>query len=124
MSGAKWEARIRRAQELAAVHAFAAEGLRFYERIAGFQKTLYAGVAASLGGARHDRQAPPGALLQEHDLELVVLLPWFASFLPFVEEIAPAPLAQSAAELAGLGVTRWQEVLEELWRAGAGSAGA
>ncbi len=124
MSGAKWEARIRRAQELAAVHAFAAEGLRFYERIAGFQKALYAGVAASLGAARQDRQAPPGALLQEHDLELVLLLPWFASFLPFVEEIAPAPLAQSAAELAALGVTRWQEVLEELWRAGAGSAGA
>jgi FdhE protein len=123
MNGGKWEARIRRAQELAAVHAFAAEGLRFYERIAGFQKTLYAGVAASLGAARQDRQArPAGAQLQEQDLELVVLLPWFASFLPFVEEVAPAPLAQSAAELAALGVTRWQEVLEELWRSGSGAA--
>src|SRR5437588_939572 len=130
MNGGKWEARLRRAQELAAVHAFAAEGLRFYERVAGFQKTLYAGVAASLGGAR---QAPPargpgpGALLQERELELVVLLPWFASFLPFVEEIAPAPLARSAGELAARGVARWQEVLEGLWSAGASigsSAGA
>src|ERR1700730_17737416 len=122
MSGGKWEARLRRAQELAAVHAFAAEGLRFYERIAGFQKTLYAGVAAALGGARQARPArPAGALLQEQDLELVVLLPWFASFLPFVEEIAPAPLAESAGRLAARGVARWQEELEEFWRAGAGA---
>jgi hypothetical protein len=122
MSGGKWEARIRRARELAVVHAFAAEGLRFYERIAGFQKTLYAGVAASLGAAQQDRPAlGPGELLQERELELVVLLPWFASFLPFVEEIAPAPLAQSAGRLAARGVARWQEVLEELWRAGAGA---
>jgi hypothetical protein len=120
MSGGKWEARIRRARELAEVHAFAAEGLRFYERVAGFQKTLYAGVAASLGGADRPIRVP-GALLQDHDLDLVVLLPWFASFLPFVEEIAPAPLARSAGELAARGVARWQEVLEELWGAGQGA---
>src|ERR1700731_3788912 len=108
MSGGKWEARIRRARELAEVHAFAAEGLRFYERVAGFQKTLYAGVAASLGGADRPIRVP-GALLQGHDLDLVVLLPWFASFLPFVEEIAPAPLAHAAGELAARGVARWQE---------------
>lgn len=125
MSGGKWEARIRRARELAEVHAFAAEGLRFYERVAGFQKTLYGGVAASLGGPQEARPArDPGALLQERELELVVLLPWFASFLPFVEEIAPAPLAHAAGELAARGVARWQEVLEELWGAGAGGAAA
>ena len=123
MSGGKWEARIRRARELAEVHAFAAEGLRFYERVAGFQQTLYAGVAASLGAAPQARPARvPGVLLQERELELVVLLPWFASFLPFVEEIAPVPLAHAAGELAALGVTRWQEVLEELWRPGAGAS--
>jgi len=36
-----WDQRIRRADELAAAHPFAAEVLRFYRRIAGLQKALY-----------------------------------------------------------------------------------
>jgi len=39
----------------------------------------------------------PGSLRDE--LELLILLPWFASFLSFVQDIAPLPLAQSAATL-------------------------
>jgi len=44
----KWDQRIERAHELAAAHPFAAEGLRFYERIASFQKSLYGGLLAGV----------------------------------------------------------------------------
>jgi FdhE protein len=113
MIAGKWEQRIRRAQELAAMYPFAAEGLRFYERLAGFQKSLYADLAAASGPAKQVR--PPGSLRDE--LAIFVLLPRFASFLSFVEEIAPPPLAQSAAELSIKGGMRWEVVLDEFWRA-------
>jgi hypothetical protein len=78
--GSQWDQRIQRANELAARHSFAAEALRFYERIASFQKSLYTGLAAGNGTAKRVR--PPGSLRDE--LELITLLPWFASFLSFV----------------------------------------
>ncbi|MFL6201535.1 MAG: formate dehydrogenase accessory protein FdhE [Thermoanaerobaculia bacterium] len=94
----KWDRRIARADELAAAHPFAAEALRFYARIAGFQKSLYAGLK-------------PGAGSLRGRLELSVLLPCFPPFLSLIESIAPPPLARSATELRS-------EVLEEFWRAG------
>ncbi|HEV7517746.1 MAG TPA: formate dehydrogenase accessory protein FdhE, partial [Thermoanaerobaculia bacterium] len=120
MTGRKWDQRIARAGELAATYPFAAQGLRFYERIASFQKSLYESLAAGSGtgiGSKAEKRArPPGSLRDE--LELFLLLPWFGSFLPFVEDIAPPPLAQSAAELRNRGGMRWEEVLDEYWRAG------
>jgi FdhE protein len=111
----KWDQRIERARELAAVHPFAAEGLRFYEQIAGFQKSLYARLDSESRAEKRAR--PPGSLRDE--LELFLLLPWFASFLSFVQDVAPPPLAQSAAELSTAGAMRWEEVLDDFWRAGA-----
>jgi FdhE protein len=104
---AKWDQRIRRAAELATKHSFAAEALRFYERIAGFQKSLYASLETA---------SDTGSLRNE--LELGFLLPRFPSFLALIESIAPAPLAQSAAELSAGKEMRWREVLEEFWRDG------
>jgi len=119
MTGSRWEKRwgqrIARAHELAASHPFAAEGLRFYERIASFQKSLYGGLLAGRGTERTARVLEtPGSLRAE--LELPILLPWFASFLSFVQEIAPPPLAQSAAALSAAGEARWEELLDEFWR--------
>jgi FdhE protein len=111
-SRAKWDQRIRRAAELAATHPFAAEALRFYERIAGFQKSLYASLEAGSGTAKIAR--PPGSLRDE--LELPILLPWFAPFLSLVQDVAPPPLAQSAAALSAARGTRWEEVLGDFWR--------
>ena len=115
MSRDKWDLRIQRATELAGRHPFAAEGLRFYERIASFQKSLYTGLAAGNGTGKKER--PAGRLRDE--LELFVLLPWFASFLSFVQDIAPAPLVEAASSLSAAGGMRWEEVLDEFWRAGA-----
>jgi FdhE protein len=104
-SFAKWDQRIRRASELAASQSFAAEALRFYERIAGFQKSLYAGLEPGSGSLRGG-------------LELSILLPRFAPFLSLIEDVAPPPLAQSAAELSS-GRDRWGEVLEDFWQGAA-----
>jgi FdhE protein len=95
MSG-KWDRRIERANELAAKHPFAAEALTFYARIAEFQRSLYAGLGSASGSLRGE-------------LELPILLPYFAPYLALIKEIAPPPLAQSAAGLRN-------EVLEEFWR--------
>ena len=111
---AKWDQRIRRAAELAARHSFATEALRFYERIAGFQKSLYASLE---GGSNPAKKAS-----LRGDLELDLLLPWFPPFLSLIESIAPAPLAQSAAELSAGREMRWREVLGEFWRDGGQTA--
>ncbi|HTG34667.1 MAG TPA: formate dehydrogenase accessory protein FdhE [Thermoanaerobaculia bacterium] len=108
----KWDQRIRRARELAGTYPFAAEGLRFYERLAGFQKSLYADLAAASGPAKQVR--PPGSLRDEP--ATFVLLPRFAPFLSFIEEIAPPPLAQAAAGLSAQGKMRWEVLLDEFWR--------
>lgn len=100
----KWNRRIARADELAAAHTFAAEALSFYARIAGFQRSLYAGL-----------ENTPGSL--RGGLDLSVLLPWFPTFLSLIEDVAPSPLAQSAAELKAEEI-RWGDVLTEFWRAG------
>ncbi len=117
MTTRKWDQRIARAQELAATYPFAAEGLRFYEHIAGFQKSLYAqfgsGAGNGAGGAGKKTRAP-GSLRDE--LELFRLLPWFASYLGFITDIAPPPLASAAAELNASGAARWEEILDEFWR--------
>jgi FdhE protein len=92
---AKWDRRIERANELAARQPFAAEALSFYARIAGFQKSLYAGLEGQAGSLRGG-------------LDLSVLLPWFPPYLSLIAEIAPPPLARSAAELGS-------DVLAEFW---------
>jgi FdhE protein len=94
----KWDRRIERADELAAKHPFAAEALSFYARIAGFQKSLYAGLGNGRGSLRGE-------------LELSILLPWFAPFLSLIESIAPPPLARSAAGMRSA-------VLQEFWAGG------
>jgi FdhE protein len=105
MKGSKWDRRIQRADELAAAHPFATQGLRFYASLASFQKSMYEGLEpgnGALGG----------------DLDRSVLLPWLPPFLELIQQIAPQPLAQSAAALRGAGETRWGELLETFWKEG------
>jgi formate dehydrogenase maturation protein FdhE len=42
MKASKWDRRIQRAEELAAMHPFASEVLQFYKHLASLQKALYA----------------------------------------------------------------------------------
>jgi len=113
MKAGQWDARTRRAAELASRYPFAAEGLRFYGHVAQFQKSLYSDAESECGTAKEFRQL--GALRQE--LDLFVLLPRFAPFLAIVEERAPAALSQAARALRSEDTARWQQVLTAFWQA-------
>ena len=78
MTAPRWDLRIGRALELAKAHSTAAEILRFYAEIARVQKSIY-------------EKAP-----QQTD----ALLPEFPALLALVQRASPAPLADTARELA------------------------
>jgi FdhE protein len=111
MNLGKWDARIRRASQLAAEHPFAAEALKFYERLTRYQKSLHSEIEAACGTPKVRRMG--GSLRSEFDVFL--LLPKFGAFLSSIEEVAPAPLAQATKTLRGDGSGRWQEVLRQFW---------
>lgn len=119
MKPAEWDRRIRRANELTSLYPFAAEGLRFYARIASFQRGLYGEAQEELAGLGKGSAEKP---LRE-ELDLFFLLPKFSGFLGLIQQIAPAPLAQAASKLATAGTGRWERVIEEFWHA-APAAGA
>jgi hypothetical protein len=111
MIDAKWDRRIRRANELISSYPFAAEGLRFYVRIATFQKSLYGELHKALAGSPKTSSDRP----LRDELDLFLLLPRFSGFLSTAQQIAPAPLAQAAANLAQKGPPGWQHAIEEFW---------
>jgi FdhE protein len=112
MIHAKWDCRIRRANELASSYPFAAEGLRFYASVATFQKSLYAEIQQALADSAKISTARP----LRDELDLFLLLPKFPGFLSLIERIAPVPLAQAAARLAQKGPAGWQQSIESFWQ--------
>lgn len=108
---ALWDRRIRRATELASTYPFAAEGLRFYARVATFQKNMYTEVQKSLRGSK---KIPADRPLRE-ELDFFLLLPHFAPFLSVIKQIAPAPMARAATHLAQKGPAGWQQAIETYW---------
>src|SRR5258708_12545348 len=89
--GTEYDARIRRAERLSSEHTFAAEFLDFYKRVAAFQKTLRANIAASSGAK--SRSAPAAEL--RDPLDLSVLLPPFRAFLSTFKHHPPPPPSKS-----------------------------
>jgi FdhE protein len=112
MTVPKWDRRIRRANELTSTYPFAAEGLRFYSRVATLQKSLYEEVQKATPVSPKILNDAP----LRDELDLFALLPKFPGFLSAVEQIAPAPLAQAAADLSQKGSAAWQQALEDFWR--------
>ncbi|MFY9803159.1 MAG: formate dehydrogenase accessory protein FdhE [Candidatus Acidiferrales bacterium] len=108
---AQWDRRIHRASELTSAYPFAAEGLRFYSRVATFQKSLYADIQQALA----DSPAGSSGGFLRDELDLFVLLPKFPGFLSLIQQIAPAPLALDAAGLAQRGPAAWQQALADFW---------
>ena len=111
MSSGKWDARIRRANDLTSCYPFAAEGLRFYVRLATFQKSLFEEIQKALAGSSKVSSDRP----LRDELDHFLLLPRFPGFLSVIEQIAPVPLARSAASLAQKGPAGWQHAIEEFW---------
>jgi len=115
MTASKWDARIERARFLERQYPFAAEGLRFYQRVAGFQRSLCSEIERAFANSAPPQSESP---LRE-PLDLTVLLPRFAEFLSLIEQVAPTPLAQPAQQLRKAGRPEWQRNLEDFW-SGAG----
>ncbi len=111
MTDAKWDRRIRRANELISSHPSLAEGLRFYERVVTLQKCLYGEFQKALA---HSPNTSSGRPLRD-ELDLFLLLPRFAGFLSTIHRIAPAPLSQAADRLRSGGPAQWQRVIEDFW---------
>jgi formate dehydrogenase accessory protein FdhE len=111
MTDAKWDRRISRANELASSYPFSAEGLRYYARVATFQKSLYRETQKALA----DSPTISSDRSLRDELDLFLLLPKFPEFLSVIQQIAPAPLAQAAAALAMEGPAAWQHAIEHFW---------
>ena len=111
-----WQARIARAQTLAAQHAFVREILSFYVQIAQFQEKLY-----------RDLETHPSPLdissstLPSPD-EIPTLLSGFAPFLSVVKQAGPAALRSLAEELQGKGTETCAELLNSVWASLDGSS--
>jgi FdhE protein len=111
-----WEERLRRAERLAETYPFAAEILEFYRKLTAFQEELYADLLAGCGSQVKKRAT--GSLREE--LDLVVLLPKFPTFLSLVEHTGPDGLAGLAREQAGRDSNAWMDLLVAYWSSGSG----
>jgi hypothetical protein len=111
MMDAKWDRRIRRANELISSYPFAAQGLRYYARLATFQKNLYGEIEKALAGSPKTSADRP----LRDELDLFLLLPHFSAFLGLIQQIAPVPLARAAAGFAQKGPAGWQHAIEDFW---------
>ena len=110
----EYDRRIERAEHLAAEYPFAAKPLKFYKQIAQFQKELFSQVNKQSGERLVARAS--GELRSE--LNFMVLLPRYSSFLALVEANAPQPLAIAASELSREGSNWWIKLLTEYWASG------
>jgi formate dehydrogenase accessory protein FdhE len=111
MTDSKWDRRIHRANELVSSYPFSAEGLRYYTRIAIFQKGLYRELQEALADAPNISSDRP----LRGELDLFLLLPKFPEFLSVIQQNAPAPLSQASSALAQKGPAAWQHAIEEFW---------
>jgi len=110
--GPEYDARIRRAERLAAQHFFASEFLDFYKHIAAFQKILRANIASPSGAKSHSASS----VELRAPLDLTVLLPHFRGFLSTIEQHAPPALARSAHQMSLLPSDSWIASLEAYWQ--------
>jgi formate dehydrogenase maturation protein FdhE len=111
VNDAKWDRRIRRANELASSYPFSAEGLRYYAHLATFQKGVYDEIQKALADSPKISSDRP----LRDELDFFLLLPKFPGFLSVIQKIAPAPLAQAATTLAMKGSAVWQRAIEDFW---------
>ena len=107
----QWDRRIRRATELSSTYPFGGEGLRFYARVATFQKSLYAEIQKALADTPKISADRP----LRDELDFFLLLPHFSPFLSVIKQIAPVPLARAAVQLAEKGPAGWQQAIEDFW---------
>jgi FdhE protein len=114
MSPWSWDARIARAENLAAKLPFAAEILKFYSAVARLQKDMAAKFAATCG--RWPRRNLGEPLRTGFDPASAT--PQFPRFLSTVAAVAPAALADFARELAAKPALEQEQLLTSYWENG------
>lgn len=117
VAAGEYDARIHRSEYLAAKHSFAAEVLRFYARIAEFQKVFYA--ESKQRFASHLTSGPPGSLrppMPSGDADL--LLSRLQSFLSLVTQAGPSPLAAAAQQIFEFDAVSKLSLLRAYWDVG------
>jgi FdhE protein len=117
VEGTEYDARIRRAEYLASRYPFAAEVLRFYSRIAEFQKNLYAEFRKDLAAQLSGRM--PGSLrIDLPSVDPQKLLFSLFSLLQLIERFGPPALATAAREVSLLHADSKLSLLESYWDVG------
>jgi formate dehydrogenase accessory protein FdhE len=103
--------RIRRAEELASQHAFAAEILGFYIHVARFQEELQHWLETALP------PPPPSTFInQELSPDVVsALCSRFNSFLSLAAAHGPKPLAELSSALCARGEDFWADLMNDAW---------
>jgi formate dehydrogenase maturation protein FdhE len=117
----QWERRSGRANELASVYPFAAEGLRFYARVVELQCGLFAGAAKVIAGSP---MQPAEYLPVREQLFNPLLLPKFVEFAAQVAQSAPEPLARAASQLGRAGPEAWQLAIDDFLSGGLRASGS
>ena len=113
----EYDARIRRAELLASKHPFAAEVLRFYARIAEFQKSLYA--ESKKNPASQLTSRPAGSFRAHMPTGSAdLLLSRFKPFLSLIAQAGPAPLTAAAEQISHLDPTSKLSLLGAYWDLG------
>jgi formate dehydrogenase accessory protein FdhE len=110
-----WDERVRRAEALGQQYPFAAEALRFYARLAGFQRRLEEALRGLVQPSRETHHPYPlqGTSPSEHRS---VLIRHFPGFLEMVQEVGPRQLAVAAEALRADPPDRWEALWEAYWR--------
>jgi len=110
-SPSPYQARLRRAETLAAQFPFAAEILKFYRHIASCQAEVYAELVRTANGGPFTVD-----LSARTTPDLTQILPLYRGFLSVAEKHGPGNLATAAKQLAALPADSWIALLESYWR--------
>ncbi|HXL23578.1 MAG TPA: formate dehydrogenase accessory protein FdhE [Candidatus Dormibacteraeota bacterium] len=115
---APYEARMRRAEKLAASLPFAAEILKFYRHVAALQGDVYAELASSGSLAATGFKSPSGGtdLVARGEPDLTQILPHYRGFLALVEENGPGNLVAASKVVGGLPAESWMAALSAYWK--------
>ena len=111
-NGSDYDARLRRAKHLATEHPFAADVLNFYQRLVGFQKTIYSEMRKVGSTPCGDSSGDP----LRSELDCAVLMKHFPRLLAFLEKSAPKPIGEAAHQLSLQEVEAWTAALTHFWR--------
>ena len=113
----EYDARIRRAEYLASKHPFAAEVLRFYSRVAEFQKTFYAELKKDIASELTSR--PLGSLRTPMpSVHADLLLSRLKSFLSLIVQAGPPTLAAAARDISKQDAVSHRFLLSAYWDLG------